>query len=203
MPFRVNGIGGFAAQNIVFIWFIWYNLSKFYIIGDDRMAEIIKTYKQSIPAMRFIGKKYDDGSHWGEWFANDWFSTVERAMGTEQTVRQLYQDGDAYLGMMRNKNTEPFEYWIGEFVAPDTKVPDGFLWVDFPKSNIGVCWIYGKESEVFGIESECAKKISDAGMEIVADGNDAVWSFERYGCPRFTTPDENGNIILDFCYFVK
>lgn len=167
------------------------------------MAEIMKTYQQSIPAMRFIGKKYTDGSHWGEWFANDWFGTVEKAMGTEQTVHELYEDGDAYLGMMRSKEGETFEYWIGEFVAPDTEVPDDFLCIDIPESHIGVCWIYGKEPEVFALEGECAKKIADAGMEILSDRDGAVWSFERCGCPRFTTPDKDGNIILDYCYFVK
>ena len=24
------------------------------------------------------------------------------------------------------------------------------------------------------------------------------WCFERYNCPRYTTPDENGNVILDY-----
>jgi hypothetical protein len=24
------------------------------------------------------------------------------------------------------------------------------------------------------------------------------WCFERYNCPRFTTPDEKGNVILDY-----
>ena len=24
------------------------------------------------------------------------------------------------------------------------------------------------------------------------------WCFERYQCPRFTAPDENGNVILDY-----
>jgi hypothetical protein len=27
--------------------------------------------------------------------------------------------------------------------------------------------------------------------------------FLPYGCPRFTTPDEKGNIILDMCFYVK
>jgi hypothetical protein len=27
--------------------------------------------------------------------------------------------------------------------------------------------------------------------------SDAV-AFERYQCPRYTTPDENGNVILDY-----
>jgi hypothetical protein len=45
------------------------------------MSEIIKTYKQHVPALRFIGKKYGDqdrvnggfGVKWGEWFSNRWF----------------------------------------------------------------------------------------------------------------------------------
>jgi hypothetical protein len=24
------------------------------------------------------------------------------------------------------------------------------------------------------------------------------WCFERYNCPGFTTPDNNGNVILDY-----
>lgn len=35
------------------------------------MAEIIKVFKENVPAMRFIGKKYSGfGPMWGEWFAN-------------------------------------------------------------------------------------------------------------------------------------
>lgn len=30
------------------------------------MAEIINTYKQSVPAMRFIGRKYSDSYAWDE-----------------------------------------------------------------------------------------------------------------------------------------
>ena len=68
------------------------------------MAEIVRVYRQEVPAMRFIGKRYADGGHWGEWFANDWFSTVENAMGGEQAVHRLYEDGDAYIGLRRGKD---------------------------------------------------------------------------------------------------
>ena len=51
--------------------------------------EIVKTYRQSIPATRFIGKKYGDedrvnggfGQQWGEWFQNGWFDVLEEAAG--------------------------------------------------------------------------------------------------------------------------
>lgn len=34
------------------------------------MAEIIKFFKEDIPNLRFIGKKYDNFGHWGEWWQN-------------------------------------------------------------------------------------------------------------------------------------
>jgi len=50
------------------------------------MAEIIKTYKQSVPEMRFVGKKYGNadrvngtfGAKWGEWFQNGWFEEIKK-----------------------------------------------------------------------------------------------------------------------------
>jgi len=167
------------------------------------MAEIIKTYREEIPAMRFIGKKYGDFGHWGDWFANGWFDAVENAMGGVQSILELWRDGGAYVGLERRKEDEPFEYWIGMFTPPDTAVPDGFLPVDFPPSRLGVCWIYGKENETHGLTGGCSDKLREEGMEIAADENGAVWSFENCLCPRYTTPDEKGNVILDFCYFVK
>jgi hypothetical protein len=50
---------------------------------------------------------------------------------------------------------------------------------------------------------KCAEKLKEKGIEIVPDEKGALWFFERYGCPRFTTPDDKGNIIIDICYFVK
>ncbi len=43
----------------------------------------------------------------------------------------------------------------------------------------------------------------EEGFEIVPDEKGVLWFFERYGCPRFTAPDEKGNIILDICYFLN
>ena len=167
------------------------------------MAEVIKVYRQKVPAVRFIGKQYSDGSHWGEWFMNDWFTVVEKAMGEGASVREIYEDGDAYLGLSRVKEGEPFEYWIGEFVLPGTPVPEDFLHLDIPSASLGVCWIYGKEEEVHSMISQCPQSLTQAGLQIATDEKGAVWSFERCTCPRFTTPDDKGNIILDYCYFVK
>lgn len=167
------------------------------------MAKIIKTYKEKVPEMRFIGKKYNEFGHWGEWFANGWFDAIENAIGGVDTILQLWESGGAYVGLERRKDGEPFEYWIGMFTPSDTEVPEDFLFIDFPETNFGVCWIYGEESETHGLTGECAQKLAEEGIEIISDENGAVWSFENCICPRFTTPDEKGNVILDYCYFVK
>ena len=99
---------------------------------------------------------------------------------------------------MRGGHNEPFEYWIGCFVPENTIVPDGFDYIDFPESELGVCWVYGKENEVYCLEGPCGERLERDGFEVINN-----CCFERYACPRFTTPDEKGNIILDICFFVK
>jgi len=157
--------------------------------------------------MRFIGKKYGDsdrvngmfGAKWGDWFEKGWFDAIEKQIAG--SLKAVYEDGDAYIGLMRDINGE-FEYWIGCFMPENTAVPEGFAYIDFPESNLGVCWVYGKEEEVYCHEGECGERLTKDGFEILSDeAHD--WCFERYACPRFTTPDEKGNIVLDICFFVK
>jgi hypothetical protein len=81
------------------------------------MAEVIKTYKQSMPATRFIGKKYGDedrvngffSAKWGDWHQNNWFTEIESVTGYNT---DFFEDAGAYIGMMRYKNGDPFQYWI-------------------------------------------------------------------------------------------
>lgn len=170
------------------------------------MAEIIKTYKQSVPAMRFIGKKYFDsdrvdggfGKQWNDWFTNNWISALEQLSGN---LSDEYEDAGSFIGLMRHKDGEPFEYWIGMFLPIGTDVPDGYLSVDFTESNFGICWLYGVD--LYMNEPKCAEKLGQDGYKVVNDKNGAIWFFERYACPRFTTPDEKGNRILDIGFFIE
>ena len=84
----------------------------------------------------------------------------------------------------------------------NTPIPDGFVSIDFKDLSLGTCWIYGKESEIHDTRN-CRQKLTDSGMTIWQDKDGAVWSFENCLCPRYTTPDEKGNIILDYCYFIE
>lgn len=164
------------------------------------MTEFIKSYRQHLPALRFIGKKYGDGDNigqcWGDWHCNGWFDIVERAGVAD------CEDSDAYLGLMRRKAGEPVTYWIGMFCKADAEVPEGFESIDLPTSDLGVVWVCGQEHEVYGKEDVCAQICREAGMQVLTDEQGACWSVERYGCPRFTTPDEQGRVILDICHFI-
>lgn len=167
------------------------------------MADIIKVFREDVPAMRFIGKKYPNfGGWWGEWFSQGWFEQIENAMNGSDSILEIWKNGGGYIGLERRSETEPFEYWLGMFTPIDTVVPDGFEFVDFPSIGLGTCWIYGSENDVHNT-SGCLKEITDNGFELWKDENGGVWSFENCLCPRFTTPDEHGNVIMDYCYYVK
>ncbi|HWT74260.1 MAG TPA: hypothetical protein VN258_06005 [Mobilitalea sp.] len=173
------------------------------------MFEITKAYAQSIPAVRFIGIKYADedrvdggfGCKWGEWFENNRFEKLEALQ--KDDLNKTYEDAGAYLGFMRWKEGEPFQYWIGMFLPAGTTVPEGYDYVDMPEAKLGVCWLHGPEGELYCKEDKCAERISQEGYEILEDGQGAWYFFERYACPRFTTPDENGQVILDICHYIK
>lgn len=164
------------------------------------MSEIIKVFKESVPAMRFIGLKYGQFTAWSEAFG--WFDKIEQAMGGVQAIKEIWENGGGYVGLERKHESEPFEYWIGMFTPAGTPVPEGLQYVDFPKGNLGTCWIYAGENEIRDT-SLCEQKLKEAGYEITPDEHGGVWSFENCTCPRFTTPDEKGKIIDDYCYFIK
>ena len=179
------------------------------------MIEIIKVYKQSVNKLRFIGKKYDnanrvDGSFgvkvkWDEWFEHNWFKIIEDNISSN--YNDTFEDGNAYIGLLRNKPKEPFQYWIGMFTPENTQVPIGFKHIDFPKSELGVCWVCGKKEHVCfneGIEifEQCNEKLKNEGMDHIHDNENVYWIFERYSHTRSKVQDENGKIIIDICCFL-
>ena len=172
------------------------------------MAEIIRVYKESVPVMRFIGKRYTnadrrDGGYgylWGEWFANGWFETLE--------ALPMPEGGDgSYLGFMRCKATDfdnSFEYWIGMFCEEGTEPPEGYDYVDTPAGEIAVGWIQGPDDgTLYAMEAACDKRFASEGISSRwSDSDGYFYFFERYNCPRFTTPDEQNRVILDYCTYI-
>lgn len=163
------------------------------------MVQVVDVFQERVPALRFIGKRYTDadrdsgggfGARWDEWFREERFAALE-ALGPAP------EHGGAYVGLMRF--ADEFEYWIGLFVPGGTPVPDGFDSVDLPACTFGTCWLYGREDtgELYGEAAHilCVSHLENQGWRIA----EAPWFMERYNHPRFTSPDEHGKVILDYC----
>ena len=152
--------------------------------------KILEVKKESCPATLFIGKRYNGNVNWGEWWANDWFSVLEKNPC-------IPFNGDAYIGAVHIVDGMP-EYWIGMFFPIGTEVPEGFEAVEIEALDYAVCYLQGKEgsSEFYSMETHnlCLEEIKNLDLQRKEDD----WCFERYNCPRFTTPDADGNVILDY-----
>ena len=106
-------------------------------------------------------------------------------------------NGDAYIGAVHIVEGMP-EFWIGMFFSLDTDAPEGFEFVDIGPLNYAVCYLQAKEGsgDFYTMEThnQCLEALKAQGLKRKEDD----WCFERYNCPRFTTPDENGEVILDY-----
>ncbi len=166
------------------------------------MRRIVKVYRESLPRLRFIGKRYTDkdaaghpagfASKWVEWFENGWFAPLE-------ALPHIPRDGDAYVALMR-KTGDGFGYSIGMFCEADTPVPAGYTYQDLDASDVGVVWIQGNERNgeiyVYGDEEMDALRANNLFPA-------GTWYAKRYVCPRFTRPDENGEVILDLLVWLQ
>ena len=170
-------------------------------LDDKRITTpaAIRAYRQSLGAMRFIGKKYSYAAGALDEWRHQGLSEILEAQ-LNGVHKDFYEDGDALIGLLSLRNG--FEYWFGYFTPEGTPVPDGFGYEDFPKMDIGVCWIYGKEDEIFdeGIEDTAWQKLEQEGFEWLPDCGD--WWIERYSPKRCTT-DNMGYAISDICFFIK
>ena len=178
----------------------WYHkVFEISIRGEMGISiEIRKVYKESFPALRFIGKRYTDkddiGAKWGEWHQNGWFDEIE-------TLGASPENDDAYLGAKRIQNGE-LEYWIGMFFPAGTNAPEGFVSVDIAPLDVATCWVYGNdpgELSGFDAHNQCLAELPKHNFVRKEDD----WCFERYNCPRFISPDEQGNVILDYCISIE
>lgn len=166
------------------------------------MAQIINVLKESMPAVRLIGKKYTNadsvsggfGHKWGEWFSNGYFNALKQC----EMVKGVSDD---YVGAMRI-TPDGFEYWIGLFMSPASEAPEGFEYQDIPEGDIGVCYLYGNpdSGELYSMQAQkaCWEKFKEKGWSL----SRSAWCFERYNCPRYTQPDDKGKVILDVCVYL-
>jgi len=165
-------------------------------LDDKRLTTpvVIRTYKQSFSASRFIGKKFKGGKDaWHEKNENDFTKSLIEQLNIN--FKELGEDSDALIGLMSMRSGD-IEYWLGYFTPENTSVPNGFEYEDFPATNLGVGWIYGKEDEIYAVERIVVPKFEEEGFEFLPD---SCWWFERYSPMRNKT-DKQGYAIIDICF---
>ncbi|MBP3453758.1 MAG: GyrI-like domain-containing protein [Clostridia bacterium] len=149
--------------------------------------KIVDIQQEMWPGCVLIGKR---GTNWGEWWSNGWFEPLE-----QQPV--LTENGDAYVGAVRIVDGAP-ERWIGMFFPEGTAVPEGYEAVAIPARKYAVCYLQAKEGSGDLYTMETHQACLDALAERGYTRSEGDWCFERCNCPRYTTPDENGNVVLDY-----
>lgn len=174
-------------------------------------VRVVKTYKETLPRTRFIGKKYTNkdrgvdggfGYRWQQWFEH--YFTEEISL-----LAEAFNGTQGQIGLMTcTEEEDSFEYFTGVFTAMDAPVPEGYDFIDFSSSDIAVCWLQGNphSGEMYGQEPHnmCLEQWQLNDMDHYREFQGKRWYFfERYNTPRFTEVDDRGEAILDYCMFLN
>jgi predicted transcriptional regulator YdeE len=163
------------------------------------MAELVKFEVKALPPVRVVGKairvemnmqENPIPAFWGKCFGDGTLKTLE------DMTDQVYDP--AYVGFMCRwgGSDGKFTYIVGMLMKEGTPVPDGYESEDISACEVAIGWIKGKEPDVY----MASHQLTSAEMErlgLVMDESKG-WCMELYNCPRFTVPDGNGDLILDY-----
>jgi len=158
---------------------------------------IEKVYQQKVPALRFIGKKCAETAEKVDilnlldaWQLNSRFDAIEN---------QSSVNYGAYINLVRKKEDGVSEHWMGMFMPAGTKVPKGYAAVDFPRSTLAVCSVYGKRDEIVDYEAECRNELAEEELSL----KNSQWYFRRFNWRGFYKVNIYGKRQLEYCFFCK
>lgn len=166
------------------------------------MAKLIKFEVDKLPKLYLVGKelrynmealmKGDNRipAFWDKCFTDEVFSTLEK--------QSEFIFNNAYVGVMMDwdMGDGDFSYICGMLFNEGVTAPEGFVLREIEATKVGIGWIKGKDTADVCSNAHVLteQEIKDVGL---CTGK-MKWCMELYNCPRFTTPDENGEIILDY-----
>lgn len=166
------------------------------------MGEIIKFEVKRLPSLKLVGKefRYNMEVHmkgdnripdfWDKCFADKTFLSLEKQAD--------FVYDNAYVGVMLDwdKGDGDFSYIVGMLMKDGVSVPDGYFCRDIDETDVMIGWIKGKNTA--DVCSTAHPQTEQALKENGYKCDKMKWCMELYNCSRFTTPDENGDIILDY-----
>jgi hypothetical protein len=88
-----------------------------------------------------------------------------------------------------------FSYIVGMLMKNGVSVPDGYCYRNIEETDVAIGWIKGKDTAdvCSSAHSQTVQALQEKGYTC----DRMKWCMELYSCPRFTQPDDNGDIILD------
>jgi len=164
---------------------------------------VIKTYKQEIPALRFIGKKFTETefsfkavlASLDDCCFHKMFDAIKEKL--DKDSKTSYYGANSYISLMKTNGEKISEYRIGMLAPKKTAVPQGYEAIDLPGSTLNVCQVYGKRDNIVNYEADCRKKLLEEGIEIKNGG----WFFQRFDWCDFFKEDKFGKRVLEYCYY--
>jgi hypothetical protein len=166
------------------------------------MAKIIKFEVVDLPKIYLVGKEirhniedFTKGNSripafWDKCLADGTFSVLEK--------QQNHRYEPAYVGACIDWDTGygTFSYICGMLFKEGVTVPDGYAIREIGGEKIGVCWIKGKDA------ADVTSSAHELTMQAIRNAglcpNQMKWSMQLFTNPRFSTPDEKGEVILDY-----
>ena len=163
------------------------------------MPELVNFSVEKMPAMKVVGREIrprmgaDENpipAFWQQCFQDNTFEKIE-------ALDAPALDG-AYVGFMTeySKDDGTFTYICGIFMKPDCPVPEGFVSRDVATADVAVGWVRGPEFAIYPVAHTLTQEALIKAKR--KPDEKADWCAEVYNCPRFTTKQENGDVILDY-----
>ena len=166
------------------------------------MGELIKFEIGELPDILIVGKEIRHSmealmkgdnpipAFWDLCFSEGIFAELEDQSGNIHDP--------AYVGVMVDwdRGDGDFSYIVGMLMKTGADVPDGFICREVNATKVAIGWIKGAD-----VADVCSKAHEYTEKALKAEGftcKKITWCMELYNCPRFTEPDENGDIILDY-----
>lgn len=156
------------------------DMPKVYVVG--------KELRYSMEALMKGDNRISD--LWNQCFAEELFSLLEK--------QKDYIYDPSYVGVMTDwdKGDGDFSYICGMLMNKGVAIPDGCVMREMNAAKVAVAQIKGKDA---GDVCSNAHELTEQKLKVEGYTCDNMkWCMEFYNCPRFTVPDENGEIILDY-----
>lgn len=166
------------------------------------MGELIKFEVKKLPSLILVGKelRYNMEAHmkgdnripafWEKCFQEGIFSLLEKQAD--------FVYDNSYVGVMMDwdKGDGDFSYIIGMLMKDCASVPEGYVCRDIEETDVAIGWVKGENTADVCMAAHplTEKAIKENGYKC----EQMKWCMELYNCSRFSQPDENGNIVLDY-----